>query len=61
MRRARRDRPTNNQMSLLGMWSHNFGRSIGWDGEYERVIGDDAANELLRRPYRGPGVYPGLS
>jgi hypothetical protein len=46
-------------LSLLGMLSLKAGRSIRWDGEHEKVIGDDAANEMLRRPYRGDWKYPG--
>ena len=45
-------------MSLLGMLSYKLGRSIQWDGQNERVVGDDEANELLSRPYRGSWEYP---
>ena len=45
-------------MALLGMLSAKLGRSIVWDGAKERVVGDDAANALLRREYRGPWEYP---
>jgi predicted dehydrogenase len=45
-------------MSLLGMLSYKLGRSIEWDGATETVIGDDEANKLLRREYRGPWKYP---
>jgi predicted dehydrogenase len=45
-------------MSLLAMLSLKLGRSITWDGEQQRVVGDDAANRLLRREYRSPWVYP---
>ncbi|NND99949.1 MAG: Gfo/Idh/MocA family oxidoreductase [Pirellulaceae bacterium] len=45
-------------MSLLGMLSYKLGRSIQWDGEKEVIVGDDQANELLRRPYRGSWTYP---
>jgi predicted dehydrogenase len=45
-------------MALLGMLSMKHGRSIHWDGEKERVIGDDAANALLRRDYRKGYEYP---
>ena len=45
-------------MSLLGMLSLKLGRSIEWDGEKERVVGDDDANKLLRREYRGSWKYP---
>jgi predicted dehydrogenase len=45
-------------MSLLAMLSLKLGRSITWDGDKQRVVGDDAANQLLRREYRTPWVYP---
>ncbi len=45
-------------MSLLGMLSLKLGRSLEWDGERERVIGDPAANDGLRRDYRGEWTYP---
>ena len=45
-------------MSLLGMLSLKLGRSVEWDGENERIVGDAEANQLLRREYRQPWVYP---
>ncbi|MEQ1827055.1 MAG: Gfo/Idh/MocA family oxidoreductase [Pirellula sp.] len=45
-------------LSLLGMMSLKLGRSIVWDGVKERVVGDEEANKLLRRDYRGPWKYP---
>lgn len=45
-------------LSLLGMLSLKLGRSIAWDGQREQIIGDEAANQLLRREYRGPWQYP---
>ncbi len=48
-------------MSLLGMLSLKLGRSVEWDGEKERVVGDDEANTLLRRDYRDPWQYPEVS
>ena len=45
-------------LSLLGMLSLKLGRSLQWDGEKEMIVGDDAANRLLSRPYRGPWQYP---
>ncbi|MDO8539286.1 MAG: Gfo/Idh/MocA family oxidoreductase [Opitutaceae bacterium] len=45
-------------MALLGMMSLKLGRSIEWDGVKERVVGDDAANKLLRREYRKGWKYP---
>lgn len=45
-------------MSLLGMLSMKLGRSIQWDGDKEQIIGDEQANALLKRPYRGSWQYP---
>ncbi|HOL95506.1 MAG TPA: gfo/Idh/MocA family oxidoreductase, partial [bacterium] len=45
-------------MSLLGMLSLKLGRSLAWDGEKEKVIGDEQANQLLSREYRAPWTYP---
>jgi predicted dehydrogenase len=45
-------------LSLLGMLSLKVGRSIEWDGEKEKIIGDPEANALLKREYRYPWVYP---
>ena len=45
-------------MSLLGMLSYKLGRSVKWDGENEKIIGDEEGNKLLRRDYRGPWEYP---
>ena len=47
-------------LSLLGMLSWKLRRSIQWDGAAERVVGDEAANALLRRDYRAPWAYPEL-
>lgn len=44
--------------SLLGMISYKLGRSLEWDGVKERIVGDDAANRLLRREYRKGWEYP---
>ena len=41
-------------MALLGMLSAKLGRSVKWDGERLVIVGDDAANALLRREYRRP-------
>ncbi len=45
-------------MSLLGMLSYRLGRSVTWDGAREYCVGDPAANQLLRRKYRKPWIYP---
>jgi len=34
------------------------GRSLRWDADTHRVIGDDEANKLLIRPYREPWIHP---
>ncbi len=45
-------------MCMLGMLSEKLGRSIAWDHEKDSVIGDDEANKLLLRNYRGQWKYP---
>jgi predicted dehydrogenase len=45
-------------LSLLGMLSWRHGRSVEWDGARERIVGDEAANALLRREYRKGWEYP---
>ena len=45
-------------MALLGMISLKHGRSLDWDGGKERIVGDEAANKLLRRNYRKGWEYP---
>lgn len=47
-------------MSLLGMLSWKLGRKIRWDADRERVVEDAAANQLLRREYRGDWQYPSV-
>ncbi len=43
---------------ILANLSLRLGRSLTWDPEKGRVVGDDEANKLLRRPYREPWVHP---
>lgn len=45
-------------VSLLGMLALKHGKSIEWDAEKQIIIGDDAANALLSRKYRGDWAYP---
>jgi len=45
-------------LALLGMVAWRRGRSLEWDGINEKIIGDDAANALLARPYRKGWEYP---
>jgi hypothetical protein len=35
-----------------------LGRSLEWDAENGRIVGDDPANQLLARPYRAPWKHP---
>ncbi|HZS56128.1 MAG TPA: Gfo/Idh/MocA family oxidoreductase [Bryobacteraceae bacterium] len=35
-----------------------LGRTVTWDHEQHKVVGDEQANQLLRRKYRGPWVHP---
>jgi predicted dehydrogenase len=43
---------------ILANLSMKAGRSLKWDAEKQQIVGDDEANKLLRRPYRGPWVHP---
>jgi len=43
---------------ILANLSMRTGRTLAWDPQQGRVIGDDEANRLLARPYRGPWVHP---
>jgi len=43
---------------ILANMSMKLGRSLAWDEKLGRVIGDEHANQLLRRPYRTPWVHP---
>ena len=43
---------------VLANVSAQLGRSLTWDAEKQVVKGDEAANKLLRRPYRKPWVHP---
>ena len=41
-------------LCILGNLSYRLGRGLHWDGQRERVIGDEEANRLLARPNRSP-------
>jgi predicted dehydrogenase len=43
---------------ILANLSLKLGRSFNWDAKAGRVVGDEEANRLLRRPYRKPWVHP---
>jgi predicted dehydrogenase len=44
---------------ILANLSMKLGRALTWDAENRRVVGDDEASALLRRPYRAPWKHPG--
>jgi predicted dehydrogenase len=43
---------------ILANLSMRLGRSLAWDHARGVIVGDEEANRLLRRPYRGPWVHP---
>jgi predicted dehydrogenase len=43
---------------ILANLSMRLGRTLEWDHAAGRVVGDEEANRLLRRPYRSPWVHP---
>jgi len=43
---------------ILANLSMRLGRTLEWDAEAGRVVGDEEANRLLRRAYRDPWVHP---
>jgi predicted dehydrogenase len=44
---------------ILANLSMKLGRSLTWDGKNQRVVGDEEANRLLKRPYRKGWQHPG--
>ena len=44
---------------ILANLAMQLGRTLTWDPNLGMVAGDDEANRLLARPYRGPWVHPG--
>jgi predicted dehydrogenase len=43
---------------ILANSALKLGRTLTWDPGKQRVVNDDEANRLLRRPYRQPWVHP---
>jgi predicted dehydrogenase len=44
--------------SIMANLSMQLGRSLTWDPAAGKVVRDDEANKLLRRPYRAPWTHP---
>lgn len=47
-------------MCLAAMIALKVNRTIHWDRDQDTVLGDPAAQALMRRPYRAPWAYPSL-
>ncbi len=47
-------------MCLAAMIALKVNRTIHWDRDQDTVLGDPAAQTLMRRPYRVPWAYPSL-
>ncbi|MFO0876680.1 MAG: Gfo/Idh/MocA family oxidoreductase [Gemmataceae bacterium] len=43
---------------ILANLSQQLGRSLTWDADKGQVVGDEAANKLLKRPYREGWKHP---
>jgi hypothetical protein len=43
---------------ILANIAMKLNRTLTWDAAHQRVVGDEEANRLLERPYRGPWVHP---
>jgi predicted dehydrogenase len=43
---------------ILANLSMKLGRTLTWDAASGKIAGDDEANQLLLRPYRGPWQHP---
>lgn len=46
---------------ILANMSMKLGRTLTWDPAKHRIVGDEAANKLLRRPYRKGYTHPAAS
>ncbi|MEW6126854.1 MAG: Gfo/Idh/MocA family oxidoreductase [Acidobacteriota bacterium] len=43
---------------ILANISFDLGRTLNWDAQKQRVIGDEEANKRLARKYRAPWIHP---
>jgi predicted dehydrogenase len=49
---------TSTSCCILGNMALKLGRTLEWDAKAGRIVGDEEANRMLRRQYRGPWVHP---
>jgi predicted dehydrogenase len=49
---------TSTASCILANNALQLGRTLTWDPEKGRVVGDDEANRMLRRAYRQPWIHP---
>jgi len=45
---------------ILANLALQLGRTLTWDAAAGRVVNDEEANRLLKRPYRAPWTHPGI-
>jgi predicted dehydrogenase len=50
---------TSTTSCILANLAMQLGRTLTWDAQAGKVVGDDEANRRLTRPYREPWVHPG--
>ena len=43
---------------IMANMAMKLGRTLTWDAAKGQIVGDEEANKLLARPYRGPWVHP---
>ena len=49
---------TSSALAHLGNTAYRLGRKLTFDPKTETYVGDDEANQMLTRDYRGPFVVP---
>ncbi|WP_165070967.1 Gfo/Idh/MocA family protein [Paludisphaera rhizosphaerae] len=43
---------------ILANMSQRLGRSLAWDAQNHKIVGDDEANAQIKKAYRSPWVHP---